>query len=57
MLNELHSLYEKDAVHAVHHVPRGAKVLPMKAVATQTCDKFAVEGGKISSVCMWKFST
>ena len=34
MLKELHSLYVKDAVHAVHHVPKGAKVLPMKAVAT-----------------------
>ena len=34
MLNELQSLYEKDAVHAVLHLPKGANVLPMKIVAT-----------------------
>ena len=34
MLNERHSLYEKDAVHAVRHLPKGAKVLPMKIVAS-----------------------
>ena len=34
LLNELQSLYEKDAVHAVTHVPRGAKILPMKGVGT-----------------------
>ena len=34
MLNELQSLYDKDAVQPVVHLPKGATVLPMKIVAT-----------------------
>ena len=56
MLNELQSLYEKDAVHAVRHLPKGAKVLPMKIVASlKTMINSRLRTEKNTSMCVWEF--